>query len=104
MHALLIMTALLANPVASPAEAAMTATTTAPQSAPAIAKRPLLMKGDTARRDPYGGWRDDSRQDPALLAMLAEQNRWTEQQLASQRPLEQALQAARRAHARRVAH
>ena len=38
MHALLIMTALLANPVASPTEAAgMTATTTAPQSAPAIA-------------------------------------------------------------------
>ncbi|WP_348687184.1 prolyl oligopeptidase family serine peptidase [Aeromonas bestiarum] len=102
MHALLIMTALLANPAAaSPTEAAgMTATTTAPQSAPAIAKRPLLMKGDTARRDPYGGWRDDSRQDPALLAMLGEQNRWTEQQLAGQRPLEQTLQAEWQAQSR----
>lgn len=102
MHALLIMTALLANPAAaSSTEAAgLTVTTTAPQSAPAIAKRPLLMKGDTARRDPYGGWRDDSRQDPALLAMLGEQNRWTEQQLTSQRPLEQTLQAEWQAQSR----
>ncbi|MDM5070568.1 prolyl oligopeptidase family serine peptidase [Aeromonas bestiarum] len=102
MHALLIMTALLANPATtSPTEAAgMTVTTTAPQSAPAIAKRPLLMKGDTARRDPYGGWRDDSRQDPALLAMLGEQNRWTEQQLAGQRQLEQTLQAEWQAQSR----
>ena len=48
----------------------------------------------------YGGWRDDSRQDPALLALLGEQNRWTEQLLAAQRPLEQALQAEWQAQTR----
>lgn len=81
MQALLILASLLATP----------APTAAP--APRIPERPLMMKGEIARLDPYGGWRDDSRQDPALLALLGEQNRWTEQQLASQAPLAQALQA-----------
>ncbi len=81
MQALLILASLLAIP----------APTIAP--APRIPERPLMMKGEIARLDPYGGWRDDSRQDPALLALLGEQNRWTEQQLASQAPLAQALQA-----------
>lgn len=81
MQALLILASLLAIP----------APTAAP--APRIPERPLMMKGEIARLDPYGGWRDDSRQDPALLALLGEQNRWTEQQLASQAPLAQALQA-----------
>ena len=84
MHSLLILASLLATPApAAPL----------PEAAPLILERPQLMKGEIARLDPYGGWRDDSRQDPALLALLGEQNRWTEQQLADQLPLAKTLQA-----------
>ncbi|MEG0006780.1 MAG: prolyl oligopeptidase family serine peptidase [Aeromonas sp.] len=87
MQTLLILASLLATPVlASVPETVQTA-------APLIPERPLLMKGEIARVDPYGGWRDDSRSSPELLTLLREQNRWTEQQLAGQRPLEKTLQA-----------
>jgi oligopeptidase B len=107
MHALLMLASLLANP--APAQpAALAPADTQSQAAPPRPRSPAADAGERARLDPYGGWRDDSRQDPALLALLGEQNRWTEQQLAAQRPLEQALQAewqAQRAvtHAARVA-
>ena len=55
-------------------------------------RAPATDEGEIARLDPYGGWRDDSRQDPVLLTLLREQNRWTEQQLAGQAPLVQRLQ------------
>ncbi len=76
-----------------------------PRARPSPPRRRLFLTArcrcrGRARLDPYGGWRDDSRQDPALLALLGEQNRWTEQQLAAQRPLEQALQAEWQAQAR----
>ena len=107
MHALLMLASLLANPAPAqpvalaPADTQSQAVaTSAPLVAPLIPHRPLPMPGERARLDPYGGWRDDSRQDPALLALLGEQNRWTEQQLAAQRPLEQALQAEWQAQAR----
>ncbi|MGL6617378.1 prolyl oligopeptidase family serine peptidase, partial [Aeromonas hydrophila] len=94
MHALLMLASLLANPAPAqpvalaPADTQSQAVaTSAPLVAPLIPHRPLPMPGERARLDPYGGWRDDSRQDPALLALLGEQNRWTEQQLAAQRPL-----------------
>jgi len=81
MHSLLLLASLLATP--------------APvmDKAPLIPERPLLMKGEIARLDPYGGWRDDSRSAPELLSLLREQNRWTEQQLAGQQPLAEKLQA-----------
>ncbi|MGY3902082.1 prolyl oligopeptidase family serine peptidase [Aeromonas lusitana] len=85
MQTLLILASLLATP--APAHAAPQA------AAPLIPERPLLMKGEIARVDPYGGWRDDSRSSPELLTLLREQNRWTEQQLAGQKPLEKTLQA-----------
>ncbi|MGL6587598.1 prolyl oligopeptidase family serine peptidase, partial [Aeromonas hydrophila] len=107
MHALLMLASLLANPAPAqpvalaPADTqSQAAATSAPLVAPLIPHRPLPMQGERARLDPYGGWRDDSRQDPSLLALLGEQNRWTEQQLAAQRPLEQALQAEWQAQAR----
>ncbi len=87
MHSLLILASLLATP--APASPLPEATL---EAAPLIPERPQLMKGEIARLDPYGGWRDDSRQDPALLTLLREQNRWTEQQLAGQAPLVQRLQ------------
>ncbi|MGY6037562.1 prolyl oligopeptidase family serine peptidase [Aeromonas sp. AE23HZ002T15] len=81
MRSLLILASLLATPALAAGEA------------PRIPERPTLMKGEIARVDPYGGWRDDSRSSPELLTLLREQNRWTEQQLADQQPLEKALQA-----------
>ncbi|MFQ2571509.1 prolyl oligopeptidase family serine peptidase [Aeromonas caviae] len=87
MHSLLILASLLATPI--PASPQPEATL---EAAPLIPERPQLMKGEIARLDPYGGWRDDSRQDPALLTLLREQNRWTERQLADQTPLVQRLQ------------
>jgi oligopeptidase B len=87
MQTLLILASLLATPaLASVPETVQTA-------APLIPERPLLMKGEIARVDPYGGWRDDSRSSPELLTLLREQNRWTEQQLAGQKTLEKTLQA-----------
>ncbi len=87
MHSLLILASLLAT--LAPASPLPEATL---EAAPLIPERPQLMKGEIARLDPYGGWRDDSRQDPVLLTLLREQNRWTEQQLAGQAPLVQRLQ------------
>jgi oligopeptidase B len=81
MQHLLILAALLAAPVSQASE-----------EAPPIPKRPLLMQGEIARVDPYGGWRDDSRRSPELLTLLREQNRWTEQQLSGQQGLAQQLQ------------
>ncbi|MGL6480288.1 prolyl oligopeptidase family serine peptidase, partial [Aeromonas caviae] len=73
MHSLLILASLLATPApAAPLPEAPL------EAAPLIPERQQLMKGEIARLDPYGGWRDDSRQDPALLTLLREQNRWTE--------------------------
>ncbi|MGB6188713.1 MAG: prolyl oligopeptidase family serine peptidase [Aeromonas molluscorum] len=82
MHGLLILATLLATPAAQ-----------AVDPAPTIARRPLLMKGEIARIDPYGGWRDDGRSSPELLALLRQQNRWTEQQLSGQQGLTQQLLA-----------
>ncbi|MGY3942536.1 prolyl oligopeptidase family serine peptidase [Aeromonas tecta] len=87
MQTMLILASLLATP--APASVHETVQT----AAPLIPERPLLMKGEIARVDPYGGWRDDSRSSPELLTLLREQNRWTEQQLAGQKPLEKTLQA-----------
>lgn len=92
MQTLLILASLLATP--APAHEETQA------AAPLIPERPALMKGEIARVDPYGGWRDDSRSSPELLTLLREQNRWTEQQLAGQRPLENTLQAEWQARAR----
>ncbi|MGY4025201.1 prolyl oligopeptidase family serine peptidase [Aeromonas rivuli] len=80
MQHLLILAALLAAPASQASE-----------EAPPIPKRPLLMQGEIARVDPYGGWRDDSRRSPELLTLLREQNRWTEQQLSGQQALAQQL-------------
>lgn len=88
MHSLLVLASLLATP--APAAPLPEATQ---EAAPLIPERPQLMKGEIARLDPYGGWRDDSRRSPELLALLREQNRWTEQQLAGQQPLAKTLQA-----------
>lgn len=88
MHSLLILASLLATP--APAAPLPEATQ---EAAPLIPERPQLMKGEIARLDPYGGWRDDSRRSPELLTLLREQNRWTEQQLAGQQPLAKTLQA-----------
>ncbi|MFM4825610.1 prolyl oligopeptidase family serine peptidase [Aeromonas bivalvium] len=82
MHSLLILASLLATPLPEATQ----------EAAPLIPERPQLMKGEIARLDPYGGWRDDSRRAPDLLALLGEQNRWTDQQLAAQKPLETTLQ------------
>ncbi|MCS3458543.1 prolyl oligopeptidase family serine peptidase [Aeromonas sp. BIGb0445] len=81
MQHLLILAALLAAPASQASE-----------EAPPIPKRPLLMQGEIARVDPYGGWRDDSRRSPELLTLLREQNRWTEHQLSGQQALAQQLQ------------
>ncbi|UBO72725.1 prolyl oligopeptidase family serine peptidase [Aeromonas rivuli] len=81
MQHLLILAALLAAPASQASE-----------EAPPIPKRPLLMQGEIARVDPYGGWRDDSRRSPELLTLLREQNRSTEQQLSGQQALAQQLQ------------
>ena len=88
MHSLLLLASLLATP--APAAPLPEATQ---EAAPLIPERPLLMTGEIARLDPYGGWRDDSRRAPELLALLRGQNRWTEQQLAGQQPLAKTLQA-----------
>ena len=88
MHSLFVLASLLATP----APAAPLPETTQ-EAAPLIPERPQLMKGEIARLDPYGGWRDDSRRAPELLALLREQNRWTDEQLAPQKPLETTLQA-----------
>lgn len=64
-----------------------------PLSPPPIASQPHLIAGAPARHDPYFWLRDESRSDPAILALLQEQNRWSEQQLASQQPLEARLRA-----------
>ena len=74
MHSLLLLASLLATP--APAAPLPEATQ---EAAPLIPERPLLMKGEIARLDPYGGWRDDSRRAPELLTLLRAQNRWTEQ-------------------------
>ena len=87
MHSLFVLASLLATP--APAAPLPEATQVA---APLIPERPQLMKGEIARLDPYGGWRDDSRRAPDLLALLREQNRWTYEQLAPQKPLETTLQ------------
>ena len=87
MHSLFVLASLLATP----APAAPLPETTQ-EAAPLIPERPLLMTGEIARLDPYGGWRDDSRRAPELLALLREQNRWTDEQLAAQKPLETTLQ------------
>lgn len=87
MQTLLILASLLVTP----APASVHEVTQA--AAPLIPERPLVMKGEIARFDAYGGWRDDSRSAPALLTLLREQNRWTEQQLAGQQPLAEKLQA-----------
>ncbi|USV56204.1 prolyl oligopeptidase family serine peptidase [Aeromonas encheleia] len=89
MHNLLILAALLAAPAPQAAE-----------PAPGIPKHPLLMKGEIARLDPYGGWRDDSRRSPELLALLREQNRWTEQRLSGQQGLARQLQTEWQARGR----
>ena len=73
MHSLLLLASLLATP--APAAPLPEATQ---EAAPLIPERPLLMTGEIARLDPYGGWRDDSRRAPELLTLLREQNRWTE--------------------------
>ncbi|MGY3886539.1 prolyl oligopeptidase family serine peptidase [Aeromonas aquatica] len=86
MHALLILASLLATP----APASVHEVTQA--AAPLIPERPQLHKGEIARFDAYGGWRDDSRNSHELLTLLREQNRWTEQQLAGQKPLAAKLQ------------
>ncbi|KXU78814.1 prolyl oligopeptidase family serine peptidase [Aeromonas enteropelogenes] len=62
-----------------------------PLSPPPIASQPHLIAGAPARHDSYFWLRDESRSDPAILALLQEQNRWSEQQLASQQPLEARL-------------
>ncbi|MNH57931.1 Protease 2 [compost metagenome] len=95
MHSLLVLASLLATP--APAAPLPEATQ---EAAPLIPERPQLMKGEIARLDPYGGWRDDSRRAPELLALLREQNRWTDEQLAAQKPLETTLQAEWQARAR----
>lgn len=95
MHSLFVLASLLATP----APAAPLPETTQ-EAAPLIPERPQLMKGEIARLDPYGGWRDDSRRSPELLALLREQNRWTDEQLAPQKPLETTLQAEWRARER----
>jgi oligopeptidase B len=87
MHSLFVLASLLATP--APAAPLPEATQVA---APLIPERPQLMKGEIARLDPYGGWRDNSRRAPELLALLREQNRWTDEQLAAQKPLETTLQ------------
>lgn len=87
MHALLILASLLATPTPASVHEVTQA------AAPLIPERPLVMKGEIARFDAYGGWRDDSRSAPELLTLLREQNRWTEQQLAGQQPLAEKLQA-----------
>lgn len=64
-----------------------------PLSPPPIASQPHLIAGAPARHDPYFWLRDESRSNPAILALLQEQNRWSKQQLASQQPLEARLRA-----------
>ncbi|MGE6264051.1 prolyl oligopeptidase family serine peptidase [Aeromonas media] len=87
MHSLFVLASLLATP--APAAPLPGATQ---EAVPLIPERPQLMKGEIARLDPYGGWRDNSRRAPDLLALLREQNRWTDEQLAAQQPLETTLQ------------
>ncbi|ELM3616729.1 S9 family peptidase [Aeromonas sobria] len=78
-----IMAALLAAPLAWAQEALP----------PPIPSQPHLISGNPVRQDPYFWLRDESRSNPAILALLKQQNRWSEQQLAAQQPLEATLRA-----------
>ncbi|MBV7436108.1 prolyl oligopeptidase family serine peptidase [Aeromonas sp. sif2416] len=94
MQHLLILAALLATPASALLHEATQ------EAAPLIPKRPALLQGEIARLDPYGGWRDDSRRSPELLALLREQNRWTEQRLSGQQGLARQLQTEWQARGR----
>ncbi|HHQ4564571.1 TPA: prolyl oligopeptidase family serine peptidase, partial [Aeromonas veronii] len=76
-----IMAALLAVPLAWAQEALP----------PPIPSQPHLISGNPVRQDPYFWLRDESRSNTAILALLKQQNRWSEQQLAAQQPLEATL-------------
>ncbi|MGL6453220.1 prolyl oligopeptidase family serine peptidase, partial [Aeromonas veronii] len=78
-----IMAALLAAPLAWAQEALP----------PPIPSQSHLISGNPVRKDPYFWLRDESRSNPAILALLKQQNRWSEQQLAAQQPLEATLRA-----------
>jgi len=78
-----IMAALLAAPLAW-ANASLP---------PPIPSQPQPIVGNPVRQDPYFWLRDESRSNPTILALLKQQNRWSEQQLASQQPLEATLRA-----------
>jgi oligopeptidase B len=83
------------DPAASAASAPSTdARLTAP---PVAARRPhAVVSPNGTRDDPYYWLRDDTRQDPEMLAYLAAENAWTAQHVAAYRPLEEKLFAEMR--------